>query len=208
MFCRECGNEIPANAEYCISCGFRPMKSNHYCNWCGTQTRPNQELCVSCGHMLSRETKVNYSSRSQYAGFWMRFVAYLIDGIIMLVPAAMIISSIVFFQAIFFYDAFLYDNLGWFWEDGIYYLLGILMNLFYFGIFHATKWQATPGKRILNLKVVDESGNRLSFGRSMLRSLATYISTIPLYIGCILAGITERKQALHDIIVKTYVVKK
>ena len=68
--------------------------------------------------------------------------------------------------------------------------------------------QGTIGKMALNLKVTDLNGERISFGRATGRFFAKYISSITLLIGYIMAAFTERKQALHDMIAGTYVIKK
>jgi uncharacterized RDD family membrane protein YckC len=59
----------------------------------------------------------------------------------------------------------------------------------------------------LGLKVTDESGQQLSFARATGRHFAKYLSGLPLFAGYIIAAFTERKQALHDLIVNTYVVR-
>ena len=54
MFCRTCGKELAEGADFCISCGVRPLKGNKFCNACGAETRPDAELCVKCGVRLGR----------------------------------------------------------------------------------------------------------------------------------------------------------
>ena len=65
--------------------------------------------------------------------------------------------------------------------------------------------QATVGKMALGLKVTDLEGRRISFARASGRHFAKYISGMILLIGYIMAGFTERKQALHDMIAGTLV---
>lgn len=57
MYCRNCGKELPAGAELCISCGVRPLNGNKFCQNCGAKTRPEQEVCLKCGTLLKREEK-------------------------------------------------------------------------------------------------------------------------------------------------------
>jgi len=66
--------------------------------------------------------------------------------------------------------------------------------------------QGTLGKMALRLKVVDLQGNRISFARASARHFAKLISLI-FFIGYIMAGFTERKQALHDMIAETRVLR-
>jgi uncharacterized RDD family membrane protein YckC len=67
--------------------------------------------------------------------------------------------------------------------------------------------QATVGKMTLGLKVTDLAGRRISFARASGRYFAKYVSSMTLLIGYIMAGFTERKQALHDIIAGTLVIR-
>jgi len=87
--------------------------------------------------------------------------------------------------------------------------LGILAQWLYFAYLESGEKQATWGKQAMNIYVTDLAGNRLSFGRASLRYFGKIISgLIPLFIGYIMAGFTERKQALHDMIASTLVLRK
>jgi uncharacterized RDD family membrane protein YckC len=77
----------------------------------------------------------------------------------------------------------------------------------YYTIFEASVWQATPGKRMLRLYVADLNGKRITYGRALARSLARQLSGI-FFIGFVLAGFTEKKQALHDILASTLVLRR
>ncbi len=54
MYCRNCARQIPDHAEYCVSCGQRPLLGTRYCHSCGAETAPNAEICVKCGVRLIR----------------------------------------------------------------------------------------------------------------------------------------------------------
>jgi uncharacterized RDD family membrane protein YckC len=162
-----------------------------------------------------------YEEKKEYGGFWIRFAAYLIDSIIVGIPLG-ILSIIIF--AVFFgvsgaFDAALYDptyleqdvtgeEAGAFF--GAYFvtmLVNFIVAVLYFAGLHASKWQATIGKKLVGLKVTDMNGNRISFWRGLGRYLAmTFLSSI-FMIGYIIAAFTEKKQALHDLIARTVVVK-
>lgn len=154
-----------------------------------------------------------------YAGFWLRFVAYLIDSLILGVPMA-IFSIVVVFILLGSSGAF--ENLDYVTAETevsgaevfaiiasylIIAFVTLIVTVGYFAGFHASKMQATPGKRALNLKVVNLEGERISFWRGVGRYFAMILSGI-LYIGYIMAAFTEKKQALHDMIAGTYVIKK
>jgi uncharacterized RDD family membrane protein YckC len=72
----------------------------------------------------------------------------------------------------------------------------------------SSEWQATVGKRVMSIVVTDLHGGRISFGRATGRHFAKYLSAFLLGIGFIMAAFTSKKQALHDIIAETVVVKR
>lgn len=149
----------------------------------------------------------------QHAGFWLRFVAYLIDGAILLV------SELVVFLVFGLVGGALDGTLSSAGSSSapvgpagtITSLLAWLMVLagtwLYFGLQESSPYQATPGKRVLGLKVVDLEGRRLSFGRATARWFSKIPSGLICYIGFFMAGFTERKQALHDMIAATLVIR-
>ena len=86
--------------------------------------------------------------------------------------------------------------------------LSLVALWLYFAWLESGPKQATWGKRLLGIKVVDTKGKRISFARASGRFFAKFLSYLIFYIGFIMAGFTNRKRALHDIITETYVVKK
>jgi uncharacterized RDD family membrane protein YckC len=76
----------------------------------------------------------------------------------------------------------------------------------YFAFMESSSKQGTLGKMVLGLKVVDTNYQRISLGRATGRWAGKLISGMILAIGYIMAGFTERKQALHDMIAGTYVI--
>jgi len=78
----------------------------------------------------------------------------------------------------------------------------------YYTLMESSSRQATVGKLALGMIVTDLDGNRISFGRANGRFWGKILSGLTLYIGFILAGFTERKQALHDMLAGCLVVKK
>lgn len=122
----------------------------------------------------------------EYAGFWRRFLASLIDAIILGVVVGVI-------------------NLGF---GDLGELVGLIVGWIYYACLESSDWQATLGKKAIGIIVTDLDGNRLSFGRATGRHFAKILSAIILLIGYIMAGFTQRKQALHDIIAGCLVVMK
>ena len=80
-----------------------------------------------------------------------------------------------------------------------------LVSWIYEAALESSPYQATLGKMALGMKVTDLAGNRISFARATGRHFAKYVSGMIFFIGYIMAGFTERKQALHDMIAGTLV---
>lgn len=118
-----------------------------------------------------------------YADFFKRFAAYIIDGIIFSVA-----STLLFFvMGYFIFFPLLFS--GW----------------LYYALMESSKYQATLGKMALGLIVADMNGGPVSFGKATGRYFGKCISHF-LYIGFIMAAFTERKQALHDLMAGTFVL--
>lgn len=134
-----------------------------------------------------------------YAGFWLRFVAFFLDNII----AAIIAFPVGFVMGALLAIAGSQERA----IEAAGNLLGFLISWLYFALMESSAKQATFGKMALGLKVTDLDGQRIGFGRATGRHFAKLLSGITLCIGYIMAGFTERKQALHDMLAKTLVIK-
>ena len=145
-----------------------------------------------------------------YAGFWRRFVALIIDSFIVGIATFIIVSIL---------GGILAGTGHLFGDDSVagsimiaftvvtvvpLYLLGPTL---YFALFESSEFQATPGKMVLSLRVVDVEGQRISFWRSVGRNLGKIVSGMILYIGFAMAGWTQRKQALHDMMADCLVIR-
>lgn len=151
-----------------------------------------------------------------YAGFWLRFVAIIIDGIIIGVLQFVVIAPILAAigigissgaSAIDSEDptAMIAKAMAIFSTVG---LIGQVVNILYSTLMESSKYQATIGKLALGLIVTDVNGGKLDFVKALIRNVSKIVSGIILLIGYIMAAFTEKKQALHDIIAGTLVVKK
>ncbi len=172
------------------------------CPKCHQPNSPGSQFCISCGSPLVIPTPLQtpaatVAASAIYAGFWKRFAAVLLDGII-LVVAWGIGGVIVVFAAGKFSD-----DIGTLLD-----VIRIVLGWLYFSLMESSSNQATIGKMALGIKVTDTLGNRISFARATGRYFAKMISGVTLFIGYIMAAFTEKKQALHDIIAGTLVVKK
>lgn len=177
--------------------------------------------------MSSPQPEVTAFTTVVYAGFWRRFAAYLIDGILLNIiiwPLAFIfgLGSVLstigmngHIRAHYGYDA----NHQFDAQDaamigsliGVYIMIvgvSFLVSWLYFSLMESSAKQGTLGKMALGIKVTDMAGNRIGFGKATGRFFGKIISGVILYIGFIMAGFTEKKQALHDMMASTLVVMK
>ena len=123
-------------------------------------------------------------SESVPAGFWIRFVAMLLDGIL--------VGGVSFALAMV----------------GAPSILGLVIGLGYWIYFPSSDMMATPGKSVLGLKITDNDGNQITAGTATVRYLGYIISAIVLYIGFLMVGFSDKKRGLHDMIAGTLVVYK
>lgn len=131
----------------------------------------------------------------EYAGFWNRFGAFVIDFIVLVVLLGLIkvLLLLTFSEGV---AELVVDSFGvW------------VVPWVYFAGLHSSSWQATIGKRYFRLKVVDYSEEGISFGRATGRFFARSLSALIAGIGYMMVGWTKRKQGLHDFIAKTLVVE-
>ncbi len=156
---------------------------------------------------------------TNYAGFWLRLVAIIIDGIIIGVAQSFIFVPILaalglgFASSVETMDMSDPDQAAGMMASvmalmGGYWILSLTIQILYSTLMESSKLQATVGKLALGLKVTDLQGNKLDFVKALVRNLCKLISNFTLLIGYIMAGFTEKKQALHDMIASTLVLKK
>lgn len=141
----------------------------------------------------------------RYGGFWIRLVAAIIDGIIVQVvvmPLSLVAGGVSGAAGV----------MSGIPRAGLPLLGGLIggvIGLFgawlYEALMESSSRQATLGKMIFGMKVTDLYGNRISFGRATGRHFGKWVSALILFIGYIMAGFTERKQALHDMLAGTLV---
>lgn len=137
--------------------------------------------------------------RFEYAGFWRRFCAFCIDmGMLIL-----ICSIIVFF----FLGAAAIGSTSLMILTAPFVLAALVIVPVYYTLMEGSKYGATLGKMILGLKVCDLEGKRLSIFRSFGRTFCKSVSVGTLGLGFLLAGITAKKQALHDLMTNCLVIR-
>jgi uncharacterized RDD family membrane protein YckC len=131
-----------------------------------------------------------------YAGFWRRLLAYVIDSAF-LVGVELVMARSILVLAPNDYQAL--ANVA---------PVSAAIWWAYFALMESSPAQATLGKIALNLFVADAHGDPITFRRAMFRNVFKTLSTLTLFVGWILAAFTPRKQALHDILAATLVLRK
>lgn len=151
-----------------------------------------------------------------YAGFWMRFLASIIDGV--LLGIVNIIILVPFLGLVGLTAAARASDVDM--DSGGGGLMIALLSTYvismlavavagwlYFALMESSARGATLGKMALGLRVVDLNGNRIGFGRATGRYFGKIVSGVILCIGYIMAAFTQQKQALHDIMAGCLVVR-
>lgn len=142
----------------------------------------------------TQQLRASPSTSVKYAGFWFRAFAATIDGVlcqVAFVLLSMLLSLIVRIPTV---------------PEG-YVVFGLLTQWLWFTFPESSEWQATLGKKMLGLRVTDEQGGRISFGRANARYWSKILSALLLFIGFFMVAFTEKKQGLHDKIAGTLVLK-
>jgi uncharacterized RDD family membrane protein YckC len=142
-----------------------------------------------------------------HAGFWRRVPAWFIDAIIIGIAEWIVLASLGGWLVV----PWVWHGHGMFAAARLFGTLqpfAVVIGWLYFAVCESSRWQATPGKLALGLAVVDEYGRSIGFARATGRYFGKYVSALILGIGFLLAGWTERKQALHDLMAGCCVVRR
>jgi uncharacterized RDD family membrane protein YckC len=179
---------------------------NAACVECG-KTFPTSEMiqyegswvCANCKPTFFQKIKegVPVTGEFHYGGFWIRFVAVFIDGIILNVlniPIRLMIGFASTDPSVQMRIVLL--------SAGISMAIGATYDIFFVG-----KFGATPGKMALRLRVVRPNGERVTYGRACGRYFGKLLSSFTLGIGYIMAAFDEQKRSLHDRVCDTRVIR-
>lgn len=124
------------------------------------------------------------STAVEYAGFWRRFGALIIDVVIVgLISVVFRVISL--------------DSVG----------VSILLAVLYQPFFESSELQGTPGKALLDMRITDMNGQRISFKKAIIRYFVRILSIWIACIGFLFMLFTEKKQTMHDLAAKTLVVR-
>jgi len=134
----------------------------------------------------------------QYAGFWKRVAAFVIDFVIIAICS---IPVTFIFYAYFSNDE---PSVAERKVQG----MGLAFAWLYFALMESSVYQGTIGKMFLGIKVTDLNGNRIGFGRATGRHFGRLLSVLLIFIGYIMVAFTQKKQGLHDIMAGCLVVNR
>jgi uncharacterized RDD family membrane protein YckC len=137
-----------------------------------------------------------------YAGFWQRFAALLIDGLI--VGVATVLCGVLLMVLAVSTQSGVGAMLGLLL---LFYVAAFIISAAYFTLLESGELGATYGKRLLGLRVVNIAGERISTGRALGRWFAHWITNCTFYIGYLMQPFTANKQALHDMVSSTVVIE-
>lgn len=195
-----------------------PSPATRFCGECGRPFPQNELIpfgntlvCATCKEIFAHKLRegVSIGGALRYGGFWIRFVAILIDGAV-LVTVSLLLNALgtsLFLRgarlhaqgaAVAYADRYLAFQ-------GFMFLVNIAIGLSY-SVYFLTRFGATPGKLALRLKVITSRGGPISAPLAIGRFFANYLSSLTLGIGYIMAGLDEQKRALHDRICETRVI--
>ncbi|HKV26815.1 MAG TPA: RDD family protein [Candidatus Acidoferrales bacterium] len=223
MFCSKCGTQVADTAAFCPSCG--QTTGNESAGPRGIPLAPGGEFvppspeAIPPTRMAPATPAPSYppyamvAPSTAYAGFWLRFVAWIIDRVLLGVSFSFI--SVPVMAASGLRDIMMNHQpqtpaelLGLLSVVYKLIVLAIVFNWLYYSLLESSAWQATLGKKALGLEVTDVDGRRVSFGRATGRYFGKIVSAFILCIGFIMAGLTARKQALHDMMAGCLVIRK
>lgn len=209
---------------YCSKCGTNQADDTVYCSACGQSTGISAPAARVPGAGIPAGAVARYTPAgamlvvpSPYAGFWLRLLAYLIDQVLLGVLIGVVVMLAIASIGVGYFRTMvrgLQENNGEFPFELVSTIFMTLLIIFAANwIYHAwmesSQYQGTLGKMALGLIVTDMNDRPITFGRASGRFFARLISNlIPLEIGYIMAGFTEKKQALHDMIASCLVLRK
>lgn len=156
------------------------------------------------GPTLATAAVTGAASAPEWAGFWLRFFAFLLDALIL----GALNAGLGFVLGLVFGLTGRADSpekMGIL--SGFAGLLGGIVQWLYFTCMECSARRGTLGKTALGIAVVDEQGRMISFGRANARYWGKLLSALTLMVGFLLAGFTQKKQALHDMLAGTLVIR-
>ncbi len=199
MYCPHCGTQVAVGTEHCVSCGkeigiILPDAGIQSAPSAPVDTPEQQAYAAIMSEAMAGDI---------YAGFWKRVAACIIDGFVTGIPGMIVVYVII----LSLFGAGVSPELLVLVYFFLFLFVGVA-QLLYFVILESSGKQATVGKIALGVVVTDMNGGRISVPKALGRNLGKIVSGMIIYIGFIMAGFTEKKQGLHDMMAGCLVVNK
>jgi len=177
-----------------------------FCSRCGTWLADEAASCSLCGLVLrpgaapaQGMAPAAVIEQVSYAGFWRRFWAVLIDVIVTYFPIATV-RVLLGLPVSGSFD----PTVPAAWWSGAFEMV---IDWLYAALLISSPWRATLGQAVMDLHVTDLNGDRISFGRATARYLAQILNLLTLGFGILMQVFSPRRQALHDLVSGTVVVR-
>ncbi len=192
-----------------------------FCSQCGQALEPSEAatlagatLCANCKPVYLRKLQegVAGAATPRHKGFWIRFVAKVLDGILLDIGMsplylAYVLPATLGLKTTLGHPAPTAAALRFFGSIAVYELVWIALFLAY-NTLMLGRFGTTMGKMAIGAKVVASDGTPIGYGRALGRTLMELVSGMALLIGYIMAGFDGQKRALHDRVAGTLVVAK
>ncbi|HUW86575.1 MAG TPA: RDD family protein [Methanoregula sp.] len=191
MFCPKCGKETDALGKFC--------------QWCGA------DIVSIPATPIATPEEDEGSDVGIYAGLGRRIVAFIVDLILILLLDAVAVAFLGLFRGLqnLYFFAVRHASVDSLTTEGTsaalfgsiiaaYGIVIIIIPWLYFAGFESSRSQATPGKLLMRIVVTDLDGNKPSLARVTLRHFAKFISTLIIFLGFLMIGLTSKRQGLHD----------
>jgi uncharacterized RDD family membrane protein YckC len=164
----------------------------------------NARVCAKCKPVfiqkLAEGARVN-TGEMVFAGFWTRFAAVFVDGIIL----GIVNGGIGFVAGVTFSSAARAPSAGFIVLQLVVTFINLCIGVTY-ETFMIGKFGATLGKMACKVKVVTAEGGQVSYLLALGRYFAKMLSALILMIGYLMAAFDDEKRALHDRICNTRVI--
>lgn len=183
-----------------------------YCPNCGTAVAAGQKFCAKCGAHLDAPSvaaaatpstaSTAVAGETPYSGFWRRAGAWIIDCIAFYL-AILVVGVVVGVVT----RAVAGKSAGLGVREMVVFVC-LFVPWLYYALMESSSAQATLGKLVAAIKVTDEAGGRITFGRATGRYFAHILTGFTLGVGYAMVVFTRHRQALHDMIAGTFVVRR
>ena len=183
-----------------------------FCSQCGAKNTQDAKFCVACGNQLGLVNTPTTTARDAtfvspaFAGFWFRTLAAIVDSLLSQIAAVLLAFPLGFALGASMAGESSSSEIE-VAAQAMGFVVGFLINWLWFTLAESSHWQASIGKKLVGLKVTDENGERISFGKANARYWSKILSALMFCVGFLMVAFTAKKQGLHDKIARTLVVK-